>query len=101
MRDPYTIIVRPLLTEKSTDQASHNKYHFRVAVDANKIEIAQAVQAIYGRAGIKVLAVNTLNVKGKKKRALVKGGKPGYSAKWKKAIVTLAAGNKIEFFEGV
>lgn len=99
MRDPYTIIERPLLTEKSTDQASANKYHFRVSVDANKVEIASAVQTIYARQGAHVLAVNTMNVKGKKKRAMSKGGKAGYSAKWKKAIVTTE--KPLELFEGI
>lgn len=89
MRDPHEIIVRPLVTEKTTAQAEAlNKYHFRVALDANKIEIAQAVAAIYASDGAKVTAVNTLRVKGKKRRVMSKGGKPGYSPDWKKAIVT-------------
>ncbi|HZO91433.1 MAG TPA: 50S ribosomal protein L23 [Chthonomonadaceae bacterium] len=99
MRDPYEIIERPLLTEKSTDQAAINKYHFRVAKDANKIEIAEAIQKIYAREGVRVLAVNTMTVKGKKKRALVRGGKPGYSPDWKKAIVT--TDKPLVLFEGV
>ena len=88
MRDPHYIIERPLLTEKSTDQAAENKYHFRVRLDANKIEIAHAITTIYAKEGVRVLAVNTLRVKGKKKRALSRGAKPGYSPDWKKAIVT-------------
>ena len=88
MRDPHYIIERPLLTEKSTDQAADNKYHFRVRLDANKIEIAHAIAAIYAKDGVRVLAVNTIRVKGKKKRALSRGAKPGYSPDWKKAIVT-------------
>jgi large subunit ribosomal protein L23 len=99
MRDPHDIIERPLLTEKSNDQAAMNKYHFRVRLDANKIEIAQAIEHIYARDGIHVKAVNTLRVKGKKKRAMVKGGKPGYSPNWKKAIVT--TDKPIVLFEGV
>jgi len=101
MRDPHEIIERPLLTEKSTDQAVENKFHFRVKLDANKIEIAQAVEAIYSTANqpIKVLKVNTLRVKGKKKRALVRGGKPGYSPNWKKAIVT--TDRPLILFEGI
>lgn len=99
MKDPYTIIERPLLTEKSTDQAAMNKYHFKVAVDANKIEIKQAIEAIYARDEVNVTAVNTLNVKGKKKRAMVRGGKPGYSPDWKKAIVT--TDKPIVLFEGI
>lgn len=90
-RDPHEIIIRPLVTEKSSDQARMNKYHFQVALDANKYEIAQAVMAIYAKDNPRVLAVNTLRVKGKKKRALVRGGKPGYTPDWKKAIVTTEA----------
>lgn len=99
MRDPHEIIERPLVTEKSTDQAEHNKYHFRVRLDANKIEIAHAVQLIYASQGAHVLAVNTMRVKGKKKRAMAKGGKAGYSPNWKKAIVTTDA--PLTLFEGI
>lgn len=99
MKDPHLIIVRPLLTEKSTDQAHINKYHFRVATDANKIEIAEAVQHIYARDGVRVLAVNTMMVKGKKRRALARGAKAGYSPNWKKAIVT--TDKPLVLFEGV
>src|SRR5579883_3343322 len=98
-RNPYTIIERPLLTEKSTDQAAINKYFFRVSKDANKVEIAQAIETIYAREGVKVLAVNTINVKGKKKRAMVRVGKPGYSPNWKKAIVT--TDKPLVLFEGI
>lgn len=100
MRDPHQIIQRPLLTEKSTDQAELNKYHFKVSLDANKIEIAHAVEAIYGTVNepLKVRAVNTIRVKGKKKRQLTKG-KPGYSPDWKKAIVT--TDRPLILFEGI
>lgn len=99
MKDPHDIIVRPLLTEKSTLQAEINKYHFRVRTDANKIEIAHAVETIYSNQNAKVVAVNTINVKGKKKRAMVRGGKAGYSPDWKKAIVTTA--QPLTLFEGI
>lgn len=99
MRDPHDVIERPLLTEKSNDQAADNKYHFRVRLDANKIEIKHAIEHIYARDGVTVKAVNTLRVKGKKKRAMVKGGKAGYSPNWKKAIVT--TDKPIVLFEGV
>lgn len=99
MRSPHDIIERPLLTEKSNDQSAMLKYHFRVRTDANKIEIAHAIEHIYARDGVRVLAVNTLRVKGKKKRAMVKGGKAGYSPNWKKAIVT--TDKPIVLFEGV
>ena len=98
MKDPHAIIERPLLTEKSTDQASVNKYHFRVATTANKIEIANAVKAIYAQDGVHILAVNTMKVKGKKKRALARG-KAGYSPDWKKAIVT--TDKPLVLFEGI
>ncbi len=99
MRDPHYIIERPLLTEKSNAQAELNKFHFRVRLDATKIEIAQAITAIYANQGVKVLSVNTLRVKGKEKRSLAKGGKPGYSVDWKKAIVT--TDRPLVLFEGV
>jgi len=88
MRDPHEIIIRPLLSEKSMTEAALNKYHFKVDVNANKIEIAEAVSKIYAEDEAKVLAVNTISVKGKKKRALARGGKAGYTPDWKKAIVT-------------
>ncbi len=99
MRDPYIIIERPILTEKSNGQASMNKYHFKVRKDANKIEIAHAVEHIFGQDGVKVLAVNTISVKGKKRRAQVKNGRGGYTPDWKKAIVTTDL--PIVLFEGV
>ena len=99
MKDPYLVIVRPLLTEKGTDQAAHNKYHFRVDKAANKIEIAQAVEAIYASSNVRVLAVNTMNVKGKQRRSMVKGKKGGYSPSWKKAIVT--TDKELTMFEGI
>ena len=83
------IIERPLLTEKSTDQAGDEQVSISASrLDANKIEIAHAIEAIYAEQGVQVLAVNTLHVKGKKKRAMARGGKAGYSPNWKKAIVT-------------
>ena len=99
MRDPYQIIERPILTEKSNKQAEQNKYHFRVKLDSNKIEISMAVEMIFANEGVKVVAVNTLRVKGKKRRAQSKGGKTGYSPNWKKAIVT--TDRPITLFEGV
>lgn len=87
-KDPHEIIIRPLITEKSSDQGPLNKYYFKVAKDANKFEIAAAIKAIYAKDNPQIKAVNTISVKGKKKRAMVRGGKPGYSPDWKKAIVT-------------
>jgi large subunit ribosomal protein L23 len=96
MKDPYLIIERPLLTEKSMDQSQAGKYTFRVSKDANKLEIAHAIETIYT---VKVVKVNTLNVKGKTRRV---GRYPeGRTSDWKKAIVTLAKGQSITLFEGL
>ena len=97
MKTAYDIIKRPIITEQSMEGASFKKYTFEVAKDANKIEIAKAVEEIFG---VKVAKVNTLNVQGKMKRV---GRYPqGRTASWKKAMVTLTADSKtIEFFEGM
>jgi large subunit ribosomal protein L23 len=96
MKDPYQIIERPLLTEKSMDLSHTGKYTFRVALDANKIEIAEAVEQIFK---VEVLKVNTLRVRGKKRRV---GRFPeGRTSDWKKAIVTLKPGQTITMFEGL
>ncbi|HEY3298423.1 MAG TPA: 50S ribosomal protein L23 [Armatimonadota bacterium] len=96
MRDIYTIIEKPLVTEKSVDGIASGKYTFKVMKDANKIEIANAVEKIFN---VKVEDVNTLTVKGKKRRV---GRHPeGKTPDWKKAIVTLKPGQKIEIFEGM
>ncbi len=96
MRDPHDVIIRPVVTEKSTGLLEENKYTFVVLREANKIEIKHAIEEIFG---VKVKAVNTANYQGKKKRL---GRYPyGYKPRWKKAIVTLAEGSKsIEIFEG-
>ena len=95
-RTPHRIILSPLLTEKSTLQTEKNaKVCFKVARDANKIEIRKAVEEIFQ---VKVVDVNTTRIKGKWKRL---GWHRGKRADWKKAIVTLAPGQKIELFEGV
>lgn len=90
----HDIIIRPIVTEKSSAMMAHNKYTFEVHKDANKIQIRQAVEEIFK---VKVLGVNTLNVKGKPKRM---GMYRGNSRSWKKAIVSLPEGEHIEFFEG-
>ena len=91
------IIIRPVITEKSMSGMASKKYTFEVCKDANKIEIAKAVEEIFG---VKVAKVNTLNMQGKVKRT---GRFPaGRRASWKKAMVTLTADSKtIEFFEGM
>ena len=97
MKTAYDIIKRPIITEQSMESAGFKKYTFEVAKDANKIEIAKAVEEIFD---VKVAKVNTLNVQGKVKRM---GRYPeGRRASWKKAMVKLTADSKtIEFFEGM
>ena len=93
----YDIIKRPVITEQSMEMTEMKRYTFEVAKSANKIQIAQAIEEIFG---VKVAKVNTLNMKGKEKRtgAYPKGRRPS----WKKAMITLTADSKsIEFFEGM
>ena len=87
------IIIRPLITEKSTTLMAEGKYVFEVAKAANKIEIAKAISQIFN---VKVASVNTVNVEGMVKRM---GRSIGKRSDYKKAIVKLAAGETIEFFE--
>ncbi len=90
------IIIRPIITEKSMIGATEKKYTFEVAKKANKIEIAKAVEEIFG---VKVASVNTINVRGRLRR---QGRHQGYTRAWKKAYVTLTQDSKnIEFFEGM
>ncbi|MBQ9553360.1 MAG: 50S ribosomal protein L23 [Clostridia bacterium] len=94
---PQDIIIRPLITEESMAGAAYKKYSFVVAKDANKIEIARAVEALFD--GVKVAKVNTINCLGKLRRY---GRFEGMTASWKKAIVTLTDDSKtIEFFDGL
>lgn len=96
MRDPWRIIVRPLITEKGTLlKEGANQYLFEIAKGANKIEVKQAVEALFK---VKVLDVHTISVKGKRRRL---GRFVGRTPDWKKAVVTLKEGQSIEFFEGV
>ena len=97
MKTAYDIIKRPVITEKSMAQSEMKRYTFEVAKDANKIEIAKAVEEIFG---VKVAKVNTINMYGKEKRV---GRYPaGRRPARKKAMVTLTADSKtIEFFEGM
>lgn len=95
MRDPRTVLVRPIMTEKSMRlKEEHNAVTFEVAVDANKVEIRQAVEAVFN---VKVQEVRTARMLGKLKRL---GRFEGRRPSWKKALVTLAPGHKIEFVEG-
>ena len=90
--DSHIVIKNPVLTEKSTGMSEkHNKYSFRVDRNATKIEIGGAIEELFK---VKVIRVNTGYVRGKKKRVRHKIGK---TPDWKKAIVTLREGDKIEF----
>ena len=100
MRDPYSIILAPVITESSMMNQAYGKYTFRVAKDANKIEIAKAVEEIAKPDQIDVVKVNTLIVKGEARRSLNRRD-TGRTSDWKKAIVTLAPGQVIRKFEGV
>ena len=90
------IILAPVITEKAVAMLPEKKYTFRVDSRANKIEIAKAVEEIFG---VKVAKVNTVSMKGRQRRM---GRNVGYTSDWKKAIVTLKADSKtIEFFDGM
>jgi large subunit ribosomal protein L23 len=93
--NPRDVLLRPLITEKTAQMMQENKYTFKVALAANKIEIRKAVEEIFK---VKVLAVNTMRVMGKIKRM---GKHAGRRPDYKKAIVKLAPGQTIGFFEGL
>ena len=106
MKAPQDIILKPVITEQSTDQLTQGKYTFRVAKDANKLEIADAVEKLFN---VEVTKVNTVHVRGRQKRV---GRYVGTTSSWKKAVVTVnpdpapaADGKKrngtIEFFDGM
>ena len=106
MKAPQDIILKPVITEQSTDLLPEGKYTFKVAKDANKLEIADAVEKLFN---VEVTKVNTVNVRARAKRV---GRYMGKTASWKKAIVTVnqepgvnAQGKKInstiEFFDGM
>jgi len=91
---PAQILLRPVVSEKSYHQITENRYTFRVHPDAHKTQVRQAVEELFD---VKVVGVNIVNMPPKpKRRGTIKGSKPG----WKKAIVELKAGDKIEIFEG-
>ncbi len=96
MKLAQDIIIKPIITEASMMGVVSKKYTFKVASDANKVEIAKAVEELFG---VKVAKVNTTTVNGKLRRY---GRFEGYTASWKKAIVTLTEDSKtIEFFDGM
>lgn len=93
--DARDVLIRPVITEKSTALMAENKYTFVVPLKATKIEVRQAVEQIFK---VKVVDVNTIRVLGKVKRM---GKTKGKRSDYKKAIVKLAPNERIEFFEGV
>jgi len=92
---PYEVLRRPVITEKNTGLQALGKYAFEVAEKANKQQIREAVENAFT---VKVTAVNVIRVRGKTRRI---GRRPVLTQSWKKAIVTLQAGDSIQFFEGV
>ena len=93
MKDPYQVILAPILTEKTTSTIEHvNQYTFRVHGDANKIEIRKAIETIFN---VKVRRVSTHWQRGKEKRM---GLKTGFTRGWKKAVVHLRAGERIDVY---
>jgi large subunit ribosomal protein L23 len=92
---PYGVLLRPIITEKTTVLTGQDKYVFEVDPRANKNQIREAVQIAFN---VRVTDVNTINMKGKPKRF---GRKITNRPDWKKAIVTLVPGDKIELFEGI
>jgi len=91
----YKVLVRPLITEKGSAMNSEGKYLFEVGISANKIQISQAIQEIYGH---KPTSVNVINMPGKKVR---RGKQVGKRKDWRKAVVTLAKGESLNVYEGV
>jgi large subunit ribosomal protein L23 len=91
---PGQVLIRPVISEKSYEQITQNRYTFKVHPDAHKTQIRQAVEELFD---VKVVGVNIVKVQPKpKRRGVTKGIRPG----WKKAIVQLREGNSIEIFEG-
>jgi len=96
MRESHQIVLRPVVTEKSNiTKESFNQVVFEVADEANKLEIKQAVERLFN---VKVVKVRTSNIRGKPKRW---GKMTSKRSNWKKAVVTLASGHSIDFFEGM
>jgi len=94
----YATIVRPVVSEKSTVLGEQGKYVFEVAPDANKIQIKHAIEEVFANKKVQVLTVNILRVPGKDRR---RGRSVGMTRSWKKAIVTLKAGQSLDLFESV
>jgi len=96
--NPYEVIIRPLVTEKSTALSGANKYIFEVDIRANKPQIKNAVEKAFN---VHVTGVNVMVMKGKPAGGRMMRRKTSYKSDWKKAVVTLVAEDKIELFEGV
>ncbi len=94
-RDPRDVVIRPIITEETTGQMALGKYTFQVAVDATKPEIRRAIEELFK---VKVTAVNTMRRRGKPRRF---GRYQGYRPDWKRAVVTLAEGQRIQAFEAL
>ena len=96
MKAAQDIVIAPIITEKTMSVIADKKYTFKVATDANKVEIAAAIEKLFG---VEVAKVNTVNVRGHKRRM---GRYEGTTAAWKKAVVTLTEDSKtIAFFDGM
>ena len=96
--DPFNVVVRPVISEKSTVLGEAGKYVFEVAPSANKIEIKRAIETVFASKKVEVVAVNIVPVKAKTRRI---GRHVGKTRPWKKAIVTLRPGQRLDLFEGV
>ena len=94
-RSPSQVIHGPLVTERSYTLSQQGRYTFRVAKDATKPEIARALEEVYEAQGIRVVSVNTIRMRGKVRRT-TRRGVTGHTPDWKKAIVTLQSGQRLE-----
>ncbi len=94
MKDPRQVVLRPIISEKSYEMIEQNRYTFEVDKESKKPEIARAVEEIFN---VTVTNVNTMRVNGKPRRLRYN---KGLTRSWKKAVVTLKDGDRIEFFEG-
>jgi large subunit ribosomal protein L23 len=95
------VIIKPLITEKNTDLMGIDQYSFEVSIVANKIQIREAIEKLFN---VRVKAVNTMNVKGSRRSRAIRRGSGrirGQERSWKKAVVTLFPGQRIDVFEQV
>ncbi len=96
------IILRPVISEKSIDESNRGKYTFAVHPEANKIQIKAAIEELYKQEKVTVVSVNVLTKRAREKRRGTRRGRVvGHTSAWRKAVITLAPGQKIAFFEGV